>query len=251
MNANSFRADPRRARAFSEPRPQTRRGLNFRSLSLVAWLAIAVVAAGARDASAQIDPGGATIIGLSIVFDEGTDPGVGFVFLDNITVEVNGVAKTWTFAGDNAGSDLTLHPSGFGEHSYAAWKAQQGQAESRVSANQALYFQKMTATATVAAGVAVIGGLEGLPASSLTGLSWEHRDDGHCGAGAPRWNLFVEDASGSRHTIFLGCATAEHSPGGAPGWTRDSYAAGAIDDFIRVGGGQVPPIRGGSGGVPP
>jgi len=134
MNANSFRADPRRARAFSEPRPQTRRGLNFRSLSLVAWLAIAVVAAGARDASAQIDPGGATIIGLSIVFDEGTDPGVGFVFLDNITVEVNGVAKTWTFAGDNAGSDLTLHPSGFGEHSYAAWKAQQGQADSRGSA---------------------------------------------------------------------------------------------------------------------
>ena len=206
----------------------------------VAWLAISVLAASAGYASAQGGLNGVTITGLSIVFDEGTDQGEGFVFLDNLTVEVNGVAKVWTFAGDNAGSDLTLHPSGFGEHSYAAWKAQQGQADSRGSANQALYFQKMTATTTVAAGVAVIGGLEGLPASSLTGLSWEHRDDGHCGAGAPRWNLVVEDASGAQHTIFLGCAAAAHTPGSAPGWTRDSYAAGAIGDIIR-GGGSVPP----------
>jgi len=215
---------------------------------LVASLAIVALAAG--DASAQIDLGGATVTGLSIVFDEGTDAGPGFVFLDNVTVEVNGAAKTWTYAGDNEASAVTLHPSGFGAHSYAAWKAQQGQIDSRGNADQALYFQKMTVTATVAAGIAVIDGLEGLPASSLTGLSWEHRDDGHCGAGAARWNLSVEDASGARHTIFLGCAAAEHAAGGASGWTRDSYAAGAIGDIIRSGGGTPPIIRGG-GGTPP
>ncbi len=203
------------------------------------WLAIAL-ALMARDAPAQSALDGVTISGLSIVFDEGIDQGEGFVFLDNVTVEVNGVAKVWTFAGDNAGSDLTLHPSGFGEHSFAAWKAQQGQADSIGAANQALYLQKMTATATIAAGVVVIDGLEGLPASSLTALSWEHRDGGHCGAGAPRWDLSVQDASGGRHTIFLGCAAATHTPGSAPGWTRDSYAAEGIGSIIKVGGGTPP-----------
>ena len=74
--------------------------------------------------------------------------------------------------GASAGSSYNLHPSGFGTHSYAAWKAQQGTPDDTGNGNQALYFQKMTSTATVAAGVAVITGLEGLPADQLTGLSW-------------------------------------------------------------------------------
>src|SRR5579864_9718230 len=76
-----------------------------------------------------------------------------------------------------AGS-LTLHPAGFGPFSYAAWKAQQGLPDDTGNANQALYFQKMTTTGTYAAGVAVINGVQGMPASALTGLSWEHREDG-------------------------------------------------------------------------
>src|SRR5947207_1882685 len=103
---------------------------------------------------------------------------------------------------------FTLHPSGFGEHSYSAWKAQEGLADSTGNSNQALYFQKMTTTATFAAGVAVIKGFEGMSASALTGLSWDHRTDGHCGAGAPRWNLNLVEASGIRHTVFLGCYAA-------------------------------------------
>lgn len=104
---------------------------------------------------------------------------------------------------------LVLHPNGFGEHSYAAWKAQVGLADDTGGANQALYFQKMTLTANFAAGVAVIEGVEGLPTSALTGLSWYIRDPvtggDHCGAGAPRWNVRVRLANTSQ-TFFFGCA---------------------------------------------
>jgi hypothetical protein len=128
-----------------------------------------------------------------------------------------------------AGSSSTLHPAGFGTMSYSAWKAQQGTPDDQGSANQALYFQKMTSTTTVAAGVAVINGLEGLPASELTGLSWWHREDGHCGAGAPRWNIGVQDGSGNHYTVFLGCNAAQHSETGAVtngfGWCKDTQSS--------------------------
>lgn len=109
---------------------------------------------------------------------------------------------------------VTLHPSGFGQHSYAAWKAGEGLPDSTGNANQALYFQKMVPTATNAAGVAIFHGVAGVPVNELSGLQWKHRDDGHCGAGAPRWDVISEDSSGNRYVIFLGCAAAAHSPGG-------------------------------------
>jgi len=121
-------------------------------------------------------------------------------------------------------SKLSLNPSGFGAHSYVAWKAQQGLPDSNGNGNHALYFQKDTTTGTFAAGVAVVKGVGGLNASQLTGLSWEHRDDGHCGAGAPRWNVNTESANGTPHTYFIGCAAMAHTPGSAPGWTRDTAA---------------------------
>lgn len=128
-------------------------------------------------------------------------------------------------SGAAAGSSYTLHPAGFGVMSYASWKAQQGTPDTNGNANQALYFQKMTSTTTVAAGVAVINGLEGLPAADLTGLSWWHREDGHCGAGAPRWDIGVEDTSGNHYTVFLGCNAAQHTETGVTtngfGWCQD------------------------------
>ena len=123
----------------------------------------------------------------------------------------------------NRQSGLNLHPRGFGENSYAAWKAQEGQADNRGNANHALYLQKMTETATFAAGVAVVDGLEGLPASDLTVLSWERRDDGHCGGGAPRWNIGLTDVNGDPQIVFLGCNAATHTPSTASGWTIDSW----------------------------
>jgi hypothetical protein len=124
----------------------------------------------------------------------------------------------------NASAGLQLHPCGFGENAYAAWRAHEGQQDSRGNSDMALYFQKMTATTTEAAGVAEIKGFEGMPLSAITGLSWEHRVDGWCGAGAPRWTFIVSDNSGDRGVIHLGCAAAAHSPGTQPfGWIKDSY----------------------------
>lgn len=134
--------------------------------------------------------------------------------------------------GAAAGSSYKLHPAGFGPKSYASWKAQQGTPDDQGNANQALYFQKMTSTTTFAAGVAVINGVEGTPLSDLTGLSWWHREDGHCGAGAPRWNVDVRDnTTGHQYTTFLGCNAAQHSETNVTsngfGWCKDTQASPA------------------------
>ena len=101
---------------------------------------------------------------------------------------------------------LTLHPSGFGERSYAAWKAQSGLQDSTGNKFQSLYFQKMTATTTFAAGVALFKGFEGTPVSALEGLSFYVGSQGHCGAGAPRFNLTVRPTGGGpTQTFFIGC----------------------------------------------
>ncbi|MEO8909998.1 MAG: hypothetical protein ABI408_07195 [Gemmatimonadaceae bacterium] len=146
---------------------------------------------------------------------------------DRTVSSVSGPSPTSSaLAAARSGDNLTLHPDGFGPDSYAAWKAHEGLPDRRGNADQALYFQKMTATSTNAAGVAKITGLEGQPLSVITGLSWEHRTDGWCGAGAPRWDIIVTDQAGNRGVIFLGCAAAVHTPGSAANWIRDSYPAG-------------------------
>src|SRR5439155_1391162 len=111
----------------------------------------------------------------------------------------------------------------------------EGEPDAKGNADQALYFQKMVATPVFAAGFAVIDGLQGQPATALTALSWDHRADGWCGAGAPRWNVGVTDASGD-HTVFLGCNAATHSPGATDGWTSDSYSLEDIAAAMRAVG---------------
>jgi hypothetical protein len=116
------------------------------------------------------------------------------------------VLVTAVSAAAAAAGTFTLHPSGFGEHSYSAWNGQQGLPDSTGNQNQALYFQKMTSTTTVAAGVAVIKGFEGLPVSSLSHLEFWYGMDGHCGAGAPRFDVFVQPPGGGpQYTLFIGC----------------------------------------------
>jgi len=131
-----------------------------------------------------------------------------------------------------------LHAGGFGEGSLAAWKSQQGLPDTKGNGNFALYFQKMTTTATNAAGFAVITGLEGQAVSALTYLAWDdHRTGGHCGAGAPRWDVFVTGSSNTPYTLFLGCAAAVQTPvSGAPEWMTDSYSGAAI---VTVGGSNA------------
>jgi hypothetical protein len=119
-------------------------------------------------------------------------------------------------AGVAFAGQVILHPNGFGEHSYAAWRAQSGLPDTAGNKDQSLYFQKRTSTMTFAAGVATFQGIEGLPAQQLTGLSFYRGTDGHCGAGAPRFNIRVQPPSGPAQTFFIGCA------GMAPGDTQVS-----------------------------
>lgn len=136
------------------------------------------------------------------------------------------VALLLATAGTALAGAYTLHPSGFGPHSYASWKAGEGLPDSTGNKNQALYMQKKTATTTFAAGVVLIRGFEGLPASQLTGLSWDHRTDGHCGAGAPRWNVGIRTVAGVNEVVFLGCNAAVHTPVGAD-WCHDEQPSPA------------------------
>ncbi len=124
------------------------------------------------------------------------------------------------------GQGVNLHAGGFGEASFAAWKSQQGLPDSKGNGNFALYFQKMTTTATNAAAFAVITGVEGQSFSDLS-LSWLRRDGGHCGAGAPRWNVGVTGATGIDYRVFLGCVYADHSDG-PTGWKSDAFSHDGI-----------------------
>src|SRR5881296_1985226 len=139
------------------------------------------------------------------------------------------------FAVGGGQSGLSLHPGGLGEQSFAKWQAHAGEPDAKGGADQALYFQKMVATPVFAAGFAVIDGLDGQPASALTALSWDHRADGWCGAGAPRWNIGITGANGDDHTVFLGCSAAPHTVVDET-WTTDSYSADDIQAAIVAAG---------------
>jgi hypothetical protein len=118
------------------------------------------------------------------------------------------IAAAFGGPGSASAGTLTLHPAGFGQHSYSAWKAKEGLPDTSGGDNQALYFQKNTATTVFAAGVAVFKGFEQhpIPVQDLTGLGWWDRTDGHCGAGAPRFNIVVRPSGGGpTQTFFIGC----------------------------------------------
>jgi hypothetical protein len=131
--------------------------------------------------------------------------------------------------------DITLHPSGFGEHSYAAWKAHEGLPDSGGNKDQALYFQKMTSTATFAAAFAVFEGVAGMETAELGDLAFWYRDDGHCGAGAPRFNVRIQPPAGPRQTLFFGC-----NSGMVPGDTRTDDE-GRVWFERRLPAGTIPP----------
>ncbi len=139
-----------------------------------------------------------------------------------------------------AANKWTLHPSGFGENSYVSWKAQEGRADTHGNADQGLYFQKMTETGTFAAGIAVVNGVEGLSVNALQTLAWDRRTDGHCGAGAPRWNVGIKGASGTEYTLFLGCLAATKTPTTDPAWITDSYTGADIVGLGATNAGLTP-----------
>lgn len=109
--------------------------------------------------------------------------------------------KPWTFQAAGSIDDVA-----------AQWVAQQGEPDAGNS-NHALYLQKLGPTADNSAAGASVDGVAG---TTLTELGFDYRSDGHCGAGAPRFDVVTVD--GTDH--FFGCIYGSHSPSATPGWTQ-------------------------------
>lgn len=100
----------------------------------------------------------------------------------------------------------------------AAWETKLGLPDHAGKAKHGLFLAKLGPTPTNAAAGATIP-FEG----TLTELGFDVRNDSHCGAGAPRFNVYT--TSGVYY--FYGCIYGTHSP--APDdpedWTRVRFAA--------------------------
>jgi hypothetical protein len=95
----------------------------------------------------------------------------------------------------------------------AAWQPGIGLPDAGKSAHGML-LQKLGPTANCAAAGAAIDGVTGI---QLTSIGYDIRSDGHCGAGAPRFNVTATDG----FHFLGGCANATRTPDTpATGWTR-------------------------------
>ncbi len=103
----------------------------------------------------------------------------------------------------------------------ADWVKQLGLPDSLGDSNYGLLLSKNASTTTNAAPVVEIRGVKGI---TLTELGYDVRNGGHCGAGAPRFNVVTTDGV----THFIGCASPPPSVTPAPatadgatmGWQR-------------------------------
>ena len=83
-----------------------------------------------------------------------------------------------------------------------------------------LLLSKNGPTANCSAAGATITGVAGLAITATTEFGFDYRNGGHCGAGAPRFNVIATDNPNITH--FAGCVGSTHTP--APQdkleWTR-------------------------------
>ena len=139
-----------------------------------------------------------------------------------------------------AGTAVAAAPSGFKAKPWTYDPDRTGTVDSRWIANagvtdHGLFLQKAATTPTNASAGATIEGVEGI---TLTELGFDYRNDGHCGAGAPRFNVYTTAGT----YFFFGCAYGVHTPvPGNAGWTRarfgnaDAFAADGVTAFPGFG----------------
>jgi hypothetical protein len=98
-----------------------------------------------------------------------------------------------------------------------------------------ILLQKLGATTNCAsAGVDIISPLEGQAVSNLTELNFDYKTGEHCGAGAPRFNLQLDQAG--NQNAFLGCAGGTQTPA-SNGYTHVEYSAAQIQAAVVAAGG--------------
>lgn len=127
--------------------------------------------------------------------------------------------KPWTYSAPGSTDDVA-----------GQWVTHGGLPDSGNS-DHALYLQKDGPTADYSSGGASVTGVAG---STLTELGFDYRNDGHCGAGAPRFDVVTTD--GVDH--FFGCAYGTHTPVNSD-WTRvrftpaDAFPAVTPDETVQ------------------
>jgi len=150
--------------------------------------------------------GGDSISGLVLVVDSGPQEDLvtsatvnssSFNFLPATSFQV----KPWTY---DPGKTRAVS---------SAWVTHEGLADAGNS-NHALYLAKKATTATNAAGGATV-----TYTGNLSSLGFDVRNDGHCGAGAPRLNVYTSDGI----THFFGCVYGTHTTINSQ-WTRVQFA---------------------------
>ena len=102
-----------------------------------------------------------------------------------------------------------------------------------------LVLAKNVDTSVVAAALAAINGPEGKTVSAATVFGYSFRADGHCGAGAPRFNVTVTDGT-DEATYAVGCANLATSttPVNAD-WTAKTWTPA---NFFFLGGNPAVPL---------
>ena len=129
--------------------------------------------------------------------------------------------QPWVYDPDNTGASVSK------------WVTGEGLPDAGKS-NHALYLTKNApTTANVASGASVDF------SGTLSEFGVDYRNDGHCGAGAPRFNVYTEQGY-----YFFGCTYGVHTPvPNASGWTRvrftDADAFPATDTPPFPGFGNV------------
>lgn len=114
-------------------------------------------------------------------------------------------AKPWVYDPDHTGVPQSQ------------WVTHGGLKDSGNSSH-ALYLTKQGPTGANAAGGAAIDFT-----GALSSLGFDYRNDGHCGAGAPRFNVYT--TSGTYY--FFGCTYGAHTTSTEnPDWTRVTFADG-------------------------
>lgn len=105
----------------------------------------------------------------------------------------------------------------------AEWRTGVGLSDGKgTSTNYALYFSKMTGTFTDSGSGAYVRNVNGI---TLSAIGYDYKVGSHCGAGAPRFNVYVEGMG--EYYFSLGCYYGNRASvdvPGAPGWKRVSFS---------------------------
>jgi hypothetical protein len=171
-----------------------------------------------NNSSSPVTLAASSYVEVRMVFGAETDERFGWTKFFVLGAQVLKV-KPWVYDPDDTGV------------ASAAWVTKEGLADAGGS-NHALYLSKSASTSTFAAGGATVDGALGI----LAELGFDYRNDGHCGAGAPRFNVYT--TAGTYY--FFGCHYGEHTEA-ATGWTRvtftnaDAFPANGVTPFPGFG----------------